>query len=168
MLTDRRGALRAPAVCQFSWQFAIRYGMLLMTGFHTPVQPAERCLFAAAWPAHHVLNTKMEAIYFDAHKYPLVGPQWGHRGGLRRPHLCGCGHESGLWPGAVSSFRGFDCAALPISWHLAGALCGLSGGQFNESLRSFGYPHRLGGHAFWRHGSPRGPTTRGWRRCPRC
>ena len=48
MLTDRRGALRAPAVCQFSWQFAIRYGMLLMTGFHTPVQPAERCLFAAA------------------------------------------------------------------------------------------------------------------------
>lgn len=98
MLTDRRGALRAPAVCQFSWQFAIRYGMLLMTGFHTPVQPAERCLFAAAWPAHHVLNTKMEAIYFDAHKYPLVGPQWGHRGGLRRPHLCGCGHESGLWP----------------------------------------------------------------------
>lgn len=72
MLTDRRGALRAPAVCQFSWQFAIRYGMLLMTGFHTPAQPAERCLFAAAWPAHHVLNTKMEAIYFDAHKYPLV------------------------------------------------------------------------------------------------
>ena len=43
-------------------------------------------------------------------------------GGIDRPHLCGCGHESGLWPGAVSSFRGFDCAALPISWHLAGAL----------------------------------------------
>ena len=51
MLTDRRGALRAPAVCQFSWQFAIRYGMLLMTGFHTPVQlgemPLRRCVARA-------------------------------------------------------------------------------------------------------------------------
>lgn len=51
----------------------------------------------------------------------------------------------GLWPGAVSSFRGVNCAALPVSRHLAGALCGLSGGQFNESLRSFGYPHRSAG-----------------------
>ena len=24
------------------------------------------------------------------------------------------------------------------------------------------------GSRFWRHGSPRGPITRGWRRCPRC